>query len=98
MADALINVLRNQGTVEQFVLKVLEEAKILNKPIIITDTAAREAVNKYGKSIVLENDEEKIYDGLKQIIKDKNLSEKITQDCMYDNSKIIDKIVKLVGE
>lgn len=28
MADALINVLRNQGTVEQFVLKVLEEAKI----------------------------------------------------------------------
>ena len=77
---------------------VLEEAKILNKPIIITDTAAREAVNKYGKSIVLENDEEKIYDGLKQIIKDKNLSGKITQDCMYDNSKIIDKIVKLVGE
>lgn len=77
---------------------VLEEAKILNKPIIITDTAAREAVNKYGKSIVLENDEEKIYDGLKQIIKDKKLSEKITQDCMYDNSKIIDKIVKLVGE
>ena len=58
----------------------------------------REAVNKYGKSIVLENDEEKIYDGLKQIIKDKKLSEKITQDCMYDNSKIIDKIVKLVGE
>lgn len=77
---------------------VLEEAKILNKPIIITDTAAREAVNKYGKSIVLENDEEKIYYGLKQIIKDKKLSEKITQDCMYDNSKIIDKIVKLVGE
>ena len=80
------------------IIFVLEEAKILNKPIIITDTAAREAVNKYGKSIVLENDEEKIYDGLKQIIKDKNLSGKITQDCMYDNSKIIDKIVKLVGE
>ncbi len=28
MADTLINVLRNQGTVEQFVLKMLEEAKI----------------------------------------------------------------------
>ncbi len=28
---------------------VLEEAKILNKPIIITDTAAREAIEKYEK-------------------------------------------------
>lgn len=26
---------------------VIEEAKILNKPIIITDTAAREAVQNY---------------------------------------------------
>ena len=34
MADALINVLRNQGTVEQFVLKVLEEAKIYTPGVL----------------------------------------------------------------
>ena len=43
---------------------VLEEAKILDKPIIITDTAAKEAVQNYPKSLILENDEEKIYNRL----------------------------------
>ena len=47
---------------------VLEEAKILGKKIIITDTAAREAVEKYKNSVILENEEEKIYEGLKEII------------------------------
>lgn len=79
---------------------VLEEAKILNKPIIITDTAAREAVSKYKNSTILENNEEKIFMGLKEIIKnyDKTKTQEIKQDEQYDNSKIIDKIVKLVGE
>ena len=47
---------------------VIEEAKILGKPVVITDTAAKEAVENYEKSFVLENDEEKIYEGLKQIL------------------------------
>lgn len=38
---------------------VLEETKILNKPIIITDTAAREAVEKYENSVILDNTEER---------------------------------------
>ena len=39
---------------------VLEEAKILNKPIIITDTAAKEAVQNYPKSLIINNNEEDI--------------------------------------
>ena len=38
---------------------VLEEAKILNKFIIITDTAAREAVDGYNNKIILENTEDR---------------------------------------
>lgn len=38
---------------------VLEEAKILNKPILITDTAAREAVSNYPKSIIFNNTDER---------------------------------------
>lgn len=75
---------------------VLEEAKILNKPIIITDTAAREAVEKYSKSMVLENDEEKIYEGLKQII-EKHKQEIVQEsDEVYNNENIIEKFEKLL--
>lgn len=77
---------------------VLEEAKILNKSIIITDTAAREAVSKYKNSTILENDEEKIYSGLKEIIQNyKNTKiQELKQDEQYDNSKLLEKIVKLI--
>lgn len=47
---------------------VLEEAKILNKYILITDTAARETVTNYEKAQIFENTEEGIYKGLKNII------------------------------
>ena len=48
---------------------VLEEAKILGKNILITDTAAREAVENYGQAVVIPNDEENIYQTLKEVIK-----------------------------
>ena len=76
---------------------VLEEAKILGKSIIITDTAAREAVQDYKNSIIIENSEEKIYQKLKQIISDFK-RENIDLKEKYDNSEIIQKIEKLVGE
>ena len=76
---------------------VLEEAKILNKSIIITDTAAREAVEKYSQSTILANDEEKIYEGLKRIIKNhKEKIQTINNEESYDNSKLIEKIEKLL--
>lgn len=76
---------------------VLEEAKILNKKIVITNTAAREAVEKYSKSIILENNKEKIYEGLEQII-EKYKSKEKTQETEenYENGKIMEMICKLI--
>lgn len=54
---------------------VVEEAKILNKNIIITDTAAKEGVQGYDKAIVLENTEDGIYKGLKEILTGEDLKE-----------------------
>lgn len=80
---------------------VLEEAKILGKSILITDTAAREAVKNYENANVLENTEDGIYNGLKNIIlynkksQNKQGKEDIIQN-EYDNSDIIKKIEKLI--
>lgn len=79
---------------------VLEEAKILGKPIIITDTAAREAIEKYTNSVILENEETKIYEGLKQIVqnhkKDNNMLQENQEQ--YDNTKILTKIEELINK
>ena len=75
---------------------VLEEAKILGKKIIITDTAAREAVEKYKNSVILENEEEKIYEGLKEIIQKNGQNKQEENIEQYDNSKILEKIYKLI--
>lgn len=48
---------------------VLEEAKILGKPIIITDTAAKEAIEGYERKLIISNDEESIYLELKKVVK-----------------------------
>ncbi|MBP3502944.1 MAG: glycosyltransferase [Clostridia bacterium] len=78
---------------------VLEEAKILNKKIIITDTAARESLEGYKKGIILDNSEEGIYNGLLKIIKlDENNNEDINDEYQYDNNDKIQKIIDLVGE
>lgn len=49
---------------------VLEEAKIFDKQIVITNTAAKEAVNGYEKAVIAENNEEDIYVALKFAIGD----------------------------
>ena len=80
---------------------VLEEAKILGKSIIITNTAAREAVEKYENSLIIENNEEKIYEELKKIIENNNKNKeniRLQENQKYDNSNIINKIEKLIGE
>lgn len=78
---------------------VLEEAKILNKKIIITDTAARESLEGYKKGIILDNNDEGIYNGLLKIIKlDENNDEDIDDEYKYDNNDKIQKIIDLVGE
>lgn len=76
---------------------VLEEAKILGKPIIITDTAAREAVINYKNSVITKNTEEGIYDELEKIISNNKKVCEIENN-EYNNIKIIEKVEKLVGE
>ena len=74
---------------------VLEEAKILGKEILITDTAAREAVENYKQAYIVPNNFDGIYETLKNVIsKGKNKSnENVLNE--YDNSKIIEKVEKL---
>lgn len=76
---------------------VLEEAKILNKNILITDTAAREVIRDYSNSQILQNSEEGIYEGLKNIIKNNKKQMDQVQN-NYDNKYIIKNIIELVGE
>ena len=78
---------------------VLEEAKILDKPIIITDTAAREAVKNYENARIFKNTEDGIYNGLENIILNNN-KEKLKNDNKfeYDNKNIIEKIERLMEE
>lgn len=76
---------------------VLEEAKILNKFIITTDTAAREAIENYNNSIVVDNSEKGIYEGLKQIIEGEiTIQSQNIQE--YDNERIISEIEEILEE
>lgn len=78
---------------------VLEEAKILEKKILITDTAAREAVEGYEYAEIIENSENGIYNKLREIILQKN-KRAIETDSLnkYDNKKIIEKIKEILEE
>ena len=76
---------------------VLEEAKILEKFIIITNTASREVIEQYDKSVILENNENDIYEGMKEIIENSNeLLKKSNNNKTYDNQDIIEKIKQII--
>lgn len=72
---------------------VIVEAEILNKYIMITDSAAREAVQDYKDSLIVKNNEDGIYDGIKSILKDKP---KVKNDKVFNNDSIIDDIIKMI--
>lgn len=75
---------------------VLMEAKIFNKFILITDTAAREVVKGYEEnSKIVSNDKEGIYNGLKYILEKKP---KCLIKSKEENEKNLNKIVKLIEE
>ncbi len=76
---------------------VLEEAKILEKFIIITNTASREVIEQYDKSVILDNNENDIYEGMKEIIENSNeLLKKSNNNKTYDNQDIIEKIKQII--
>lgn len=72
---------------------VLEEAKILNKPILITDTAAREAVRDYKSATIFKNTEEALLEGLKKITQ----KPYIEYQTEYKNEERIEQIIELIG-
>ena len=76
---------------------VIEATKILNKDIVITNTAAREAVEGYEKAIILNNNEEDIYLGLKEIIQNYvKDTENTTTQSIYDNEEIVKQVKEIL--
>ena len=77
---------------------VLEEAKILNKNILITDTAAKEAVENYNKAKIFANSENGIYEGLKSILSSTNKQQvENSNEEQYNNLKIIEEVKKILN-
>ena len=80
---------------------VLDEAKILGKKIIITNTAAKESVENYDLAHVVENTEDGIFIGLKNILSTDISNNKIKSDYSIENTKeyysrIIKKIQSII--
>lgn len=78
---------------------VVEEAKALQKQIIITNTASKEALTDYENKIILENNENDIYTGLKNIIlnnKNENNNNLIKYE--FNNDSILKKIMEILGD
>lgn len=76
---------------------VLEEAKILGKNILITNTSARETIEDYKNGNIFDNSADGIYIGLKNIISGKEIINNETKKHeKYNNEKIIEQISKLI--
>lgn len=73
----------------------VEEAKILNKTIIITNTAANEVVKDYNKKVIIENNEQAIYEGLAGILKHGLNKKNDLKE--YDNMYLLDEIRKILA-
>ena len=68
---------------------VIEEAKILRKFILATNTATREALINYAKyNRIVENNEEGIEKAIKFAIKNKKTIHKTNNQYVYDNDII----------
>ncbi len=72
---------------------VLVEAQILGKPILITDTAAREAVEGYEDTLIMKNSEEGIYKGIKKVLTGNMKKGKKKK---YQNDSIICDIINVL--
>lgn len=72
---------------------VLLEAKALNKFIMITDSASRETLIDYNNSLIVDNNEQGIYDGIKKLC---NNEIKKVKEKDNSNKEIIKSIIDLV--
>jgi glycosyltransferase involved in cell wall biosynthesis len=71
---------------------VLDEAKILNKNILITDTAAKECVKDYAKAQVFDNTEDGVYEGLKIVLQNAKKEKQSTNENIDEIAKYYEDI------
>lgn len=72
---------------------VLLEGKALNKYILITDSAARETLVDYDDKLIVDNNEDGIYEGIKKLIEKKPKVRKSKAD---RTKKILEAIIKVI--
>ena len=78
---------------------VIEEAKILRKPILTTNTSSREVLANYpGYNVIVKNDEEGIENAIKSLNKDRIKLNEENNNYSYANKKVIDKIIKTIEQ
>ena len=75
---------------------VVEEAKILNKKIIITDTAARESFGDYENGMIVSNTEKGIFEGLSKMIKELGMDNDVKKISSQNFEEYYDNIVRNV--
>ena len=76
---------------------VLEEAKVLNKFIGVTDTASRETIIDYREfSKITENSLEGVERLLKDLVKNKNNYLRKNINYKYDNERILNKVKRQI--
>lgn len=76
---------------------VIEEAKALSKYIIITDTASKEALQNYNNKTIIPNNEESIYNYLKDIIITPPYLQ-INEIQENNNNTFLQKIIEKLGD
>ena len=74
---------------------LLLESKILNKDILITDSAAKEVLLNYDKGMIVENTEQGIIEGIKQMIEKKDTTDERQP---FSNATILEDLKELLGE
>lgn len=74
---------------------VLLEAKVLGKYILITDSAARETVSDYGDAMIVSNDSDGIYNGIKELILN---PPKKNSSLKFSNEEILNEVKEVLGE
>ena len=76
----------------------LLEAKALNKYILITNTASAEALENYENKKIFENNEDAIFNGLKDIITNHKNINTNNENTFDENNEIIKKLINILGE
>ncbi len=74
---------------------VLNEAKILNKDILITDTKTRDIVQDYPNVRIFDNSESGIYTGLRYVLSNPK-KDKTNFEYIYKNDEILTEIYSLL--